>query len=297
MNAEALSPYAIPNYKTPPGQAKFFSGAFPALGFYSRLMAIVYSASKLAKQGQYPNEEWVKSSFQTLAALEACGIKINIEGLEQVMDLRGPCVFVSNHMSTLETFGLPCLIQPYRDVTYVVKESLLNYPYFGAVLASRDPIVVTRKDLRADLTAMLDGGCARLAAGRSIIIFPQSTRGVRLDPQHFNSIGVKLARKAGVPVLPIALRTDAWGNGSLIKDFGPLRKELTVHFKFGAPMEINGNGKAEHAAIVDFISRNLANWGLEVDTAEKQALTADSNVPDTSTAPDALVDAPRKEIQ
>jgi len=39
------------------------------------------------------------------------------------MPLPSACVFIGNHMSILETFVLPCLIQPHRDVTFVVKES------------------------------------------------------------------------------------------------------------------------------------------------------------------------------
>lgn len=37
-----------------------------------------------------------------------------------------PVVFVSNHMSTLETFVFPCIIAPVMKVTFVVKDSLVN---------------------------------------------------------------------------------------------------------------------------------------------------------------------------
>ena len=260
--AADIMPWENPNYRTPETARKGFSAAFPNLGFYPRMLMIVYRAGKLANKGLYTPDEWVKSSLDTIRAMERCGTRIEISGLEHVLGLETPCVFVANHMSTLETFALPCLIQPHRDVTFVVKNSLLRYPYFGPVLGSRDPIAVSRTDLRADLAAMLEGGAERLARGTSLIVFPQGSRGVQLDPQHFNSVGVKIARKAGVPVVPVALRTDAWGNGRLVKDFGPVRPELQVHFKFGAPMQITGNGKAEHAAIVEFIGNNLEQWGI-----------------------------------
>ena len=97
----------------------------------------------------------------------------------------------------------------------MVKESLLKYPFFGPVLGSREPIVVGRSNPREDLVAVLEGGEARLKQGRSVIVFPQSTRSSVFDPAHFNTIGVKLAKRAGVPVIPVALKTDAWGNGNL----------------------------------------------------------------------------------
>ena len=148
-------------------------------------------------------------------------------------------------------------------MTFVVKKSLVSLPVFGAVMRSRDPIVVGRTNPREDLTAVLEGGVERLKKGISIIVFPQSTRTPDFDPQHFNTIGVKLARKAGVPVVPLALKTDAWGTGKKLKELGPIKSGLPVRYKFAAPMDIHGNGREEQAFICDFISSHLARWRKE----------------------------------
>jgi 1-acyl-sn-glycerol-3-phosphate acyltransferase len=127
-------------------------------------------------------------------------------------------------------------------------------------MRSRDPVLVGRKDPRADFRSVMEGGQERLSQGRSIIIFPQTTRSSGFDPKQFNSIGVKLAARAGVPVVPIALKTDAWGVGKLIKDFGKIYPEKTVHFCFGDPLMISGNGRVEHESIVRFIQGKLREW-------------------------------------
>jgi len=163
-------------------------------------------------------------------------------------------------MSVLETLVLPCIIQPFREATFVVKKSLVDYPVFKHVMRSRDPVLVGRKDPREDLLSVMAGGRERLAQGRSIIIFPQTTRSSEFDPEQFNSIGVKLAARSGVPVVPIALKTDAWGVGRLLKDFGKIHPETTVHFCFGNPLVITGNGRVEHESIVRFIQEKLAKW-------------------------------------
>ncbi len=163
-------------------------------------------------------------------------------------------------MSILETFVLPCLIQPYRDVTFVIKESLMTYPYFGHVMRSRNPVVVGRENPREDLKLVLEEGRKRLEANVSVVIFPQTTRSVEFDPAKFNSLGIKLARRCNAPAVPFALKTDAWGLGQRIKDFGPIRPDKTVRFHFGEPMTVRGSGKEEHNAIVEFIQGNLAAW-------------------------------------
>ena len=252
-------------YLSPNHAPSWLGRASASLGFYGPLIWIVVKSGIKAMQHVYDGEAWARSSEETAAALEAGGCRIEASGLEHFRSLEGPCVFIGNHMSTLETFVLPSMIQPWKEVTFVVKESLLKYPFFGSVLASRDPIVVGRSNPRADLVTVLEGGEARLAAGRSIIVFPQSTRTPVFDPAHFNTIGIKLAKRAGVPVIPIALKTDAWGNGQLLKDFGPVDVRKTIHFEFGEPMRIEGAGKAEHQRITDFIIDRLGSWNRELE--------------------------------
>jgi 1-acyl-sn-glycerol-3-phosphate acyltransferase len=127
-------------------------------------------------------------------------------------------------------------------------------------MLSRDPIVVGRSDPRKDLEAVMNGGAELLAKGISIVIFPQSTRSLEFKPEEFNSIGVKLAKKAGVPVVPVAIKTDFWGNGKLIKELGPIDSNKTIHIKFGEPFSVTGNGKEENSRIISFIQSSLSEW-------------------------------------
>ncbi len=96
-----------------------------------------------------------------------------------------------------------------------------------------------------------------------MIIFPQSTRSTVFKPEEFNSLGIKLALKAGVPVVPIALKTDAWGCGKRFKDFGPINTRKKVHIEFGEPMRVEGRGAEEHKKIIEFIHERLERWSRE----------------------------------
>jgi 1-acyl-sn-glycerol-3-phosphate acyltransferase len=63
-----------------------------------------------------------------------------------------------------------------------------------------------------------------------------------------------------VPVVPIALKTDAWGLGRRLKDFGPIRPDKRVHIAFGDPLRITGSGKEAHQSVMDFIEKNVSAW-------------------------------------
>jgi 1-acyl-sn-glycerol-3-phosphate acyltransferase len=256
-----LKAFTQDTYRTAPKRPGLIARALPSAVFYYHAARIVLAGSRKAKRGLYRTPEWRGSSFDTIRALEQVGCDIEITGMGGFQHVDGPCVFIGNHMSTLETFVLPVVIATTKEATFVVKQSLIDYPVFRYIMRSRNPIVVGRTNAREDLRAVLEGGAERLKAGWSIIIFPQTTRTPNFDPEQFNSIGIKLAKKAGVPVVPIALKTDAWGNGKLLKDFGKIDPAKKVRFAFGEPMAIAGRGDEEHEKIVAFILGKLKEWG------------------------------------
>ena len=247
-------------YNTAPEKDWALLRALPSFFFYCQDAVIVLKASWRAKRGRYDTAAWIASSRCIVRALESVGVKFEIAGVDNVRKLDTPCVFIANHMSILETFVLPGIIVPFRDTTFVVKRSLVEYPVFKHVMRSRDPVTVTRTNPREDLRAVLEGGEQRLKAGISIVVFPQTTRATVFDPMDFNSIGVKLAKKAGAPIVPIALKTDAWGNGRYLKDFGKIRPCAKVDFAFGKPLWVKDRGREEHEEIVRFITDKLQEW-------------------------------------
>lgn len=249
--------YFISQKQTPGGLTR----ANTSLIFYSRLLCgPVQWLCRLASRGKCDDIAWVNGSVWCGDILEGVGGQIEISGREQFKDCVGPFVIIANHMSTLETFLLPSILRPNFTVTFVVKKSLTTMPFFGPVMRSRDPVAVGRQNPREDLTTVLEEGPKRLAKGVSIVVFPQSTRSLHFSREHFNSIGVKLARRAKVPVIPLVLKTDAWGQGRKIKELGKIRPDLPARFKFGRPITIDGNGKKEHDEISTFIETNLKAW-------------------------------------
>lgn len=231
--------------------------------FYAQYVAGVLRASMLAARGLYDDSAWAESSFGVLRTIERNRGRFDITGIGNVRAAagQGPLVFISNHMSTLETQVLPVLIAPFMPVTFVVKERLATSPVFGPIMRSRDPITVGRRNPREDLEAVLRGGLERLQRGVSIVVFPQSTRSPVFNPEAFNTLGVKLASKAAVPVMPIAVKTDFWGDEGLFRGFGPIRPERTIHIEFGRPFKLAGRGRDEHLQIVQFIESRISRWG------------------------------------
>lgn len=253
------------NYQTPDSAGSFPARTFPTLYFYLRVTWVVFRAAANARKKQYTREKWIDDSCEIISILEKSGCRFKITGRENLAGDSSPRVFIANHMSTLETFALPCLLRSEPGLTYVVKKELIDYPVFRHVMRSRDPVVVGRENPREDFKTVMREGLSRLEQGISIILFPQTTRSNNFDPRFFNSMGIKLAKKAGVPAVPVAVKTDAWSAGKILKDFGSIKKDRPIRFAFAPPMQVTGNGKREHEKCLEFISGHITEWNKQTE--------------------------------
>lgn len=250
------------NYVTPEEPISCITRHFPTAMFYYKTFKIVCEAGWRTRKG-YSSEQWAMDSRTFMRGAESCGLRFIVENTHAFANLPGPCVVVANHMSSMETFCLPYILGSHRPIAFVIKKSLTSYPVFRHVVNANNPIPVGRANPREDFATIMELGQERLSRGFSVIIFPQTTRTPNLNRHAFNSIGIKLAKKAGVPILPLALKTDAWGVGNLHKDYGQIRPEIPVRFCFGEPLTIHGTGKNEHEEIMEFIHWKIEGWRAE----------------------------------
>lgn len=255
--------YNLNNYDTPSYRKRMIRdiiGLKTRFFFFSRVLTLIIKFSNAINKGKYSNKMWCDASFYIFKTIEGCGGKVHVNGLDNISSVSGPVIFIANHMSSLETFIIPGLVCPKKPATFVVKQSLIDMPSFGTIMKASKAIAVGRKSPIDDFKTVMKEGMELIKSGTSIIIFPQSTRDINFNSDEFSSIGVKLAKNAKVPIIPIALKTDFWGNGRLIKDFGPINREKKIYFEFGEPLTVKGNGKQTQVDICDFIQKKLSQW-------------------------------------
>lgn len=220
---------------------------------YARFVGTVFRSRKLIEENRYGNDNWADTSLDVMQSVEAVGGRFEISGIDNLRKADGPVVIIANHMSALETFVLPCLVTPIKPTTFVVKAKLMKGLFFGKIMKSREPIVVGRENAREDMEIVL-------REGKSIILFPEGTRQKSFIAENFNSLGTKLAKRAGVKVLPVALKTDFWSNGRFLKGFGPLKRKRKIHIAFGEAMDVERKEKDTHQKVIDFISSRYSAW-------------------------------------
>jgi 1-acyl-sn-glycerol-3-phosphate acyltransferase len=276
----SVSPiFAADSYETPanaprPALARLLG--WTRLPFHWYALRAVLSGRAAAQRGEFSCAQFLACSEAVVRAVEGCGGRFEVTGLNHLAASGGPVVVVGNHMSFLETFAMPAMILPRRPVSFVVKKSLLEHPGLGGILKAQEPVALTRTNPREDLRTILTEGVQRLQAGRHLCVYPQSTRHFDFVEAMFSSIGAKVAQRAGCPIVPVALRTDFLENGMLIKDMGPIHPDRVVHFAFGPPIASSDARQAQQQ-VVEFIVSHLSAWGVPCHRASARGAPPDGS--------------------
>lgn len=256
--------FTADTYTTPPALRRPLLArllGWTRLPFYAYVFGVVRRGRAAALAGRFDAAQFARCSEHVIRAVEVCGGRLEVSGLDHLSAVPGPVVIVGNHMSFLETFVLPALILPRKPVSFVIKQSLLDHPALGPILRCTESVALTRTNPREDLRIILEEGVRCLRSGRSLCVFPQSTRRADFVAAKFSSIGAKLAQRGGCPLVPVALRTDFLGNGVLLKDLGPVHPERPVRIAFGPPID-SADGRLAQQRTLDFVASTLSAWGV-----------------------------------
>ena len=138
------------------------------------------------------------------------GLSYVEEGREHIPDT--PCLLVANHQSAWETLAFLVLVP---DVAIIAKRELLAIPVVGWFLRRSPMIVIDRANGTQALRAIIEGSQAAVAEGRSVLIFPEGTRGRAGDPLQFKRGVELLYGRLRLPVVPVAVNSGLfWPRGA-----------------------------------------------------------------------------------
>ncbi len=101
------------------------------------------------------------------------GMKVEAHGVERV-DLNGTHVFMANHLSHVDIVAL--FIAPPMNVGFLAKNELCRVPFLGQAMVAGGHVFIDRARRERAVQA-LDDAAQQVAAGASIVVFPEGTRG------------------------------------------------------------------------------------------------------------------------
>mgnify|MGYP002780661271 CR=1 FL=1 len=127
---------------------------------------------------------------------------VRVEGAEHLLEAQ-PCVIMSNHLSYADIVALFAALPLHPK--FIAKRELRKVPFLGKLMQCGGHIFIDRTQRKQAIKAMAIAA-AELRKGESILIFPEGTRGEGRSIGVLHSGGFRLAKQAGVAIVPVGIR-------------------------------------------------------------------------------------------
>lgn len=136
---------------------------------------------------------------------------------------QGGLLVLSTHQSHLDPLllGLSC----HRRLSSMARSSLYRFKPFAAIITALDAIPIDRE---SSTVAAMKGVINRLRDGAAVVIFPEGTRTADGKLGELKGGFVLLAKRAGVPIVPVAIvgAWECWPRTRLFPRPGRIRLEF-----------------------------------------------------------------------
>lgn len=135
--------------------------------------------------------------------LSQAGAEVTVDGLENVQELAGPYVVVSNHQSHYDIPALYVTL-PF-SLRMAAKAELFKTPLWGRALHDSGFVKIERSSPRAAHLALEEAGRRMRELSVSLFVAPEGTRSTDGKIGSFKAGAFRLARQNGLPILPVAI--------------------------------------------------------------------------------------------
>ena len=140
--------------------------------------------------------------FGARAWLRLSGVRVVVRGLE-LLDPKQTYVFVSNHRSYLDTAAM--FVYTKRRIGLLAKKELLKVPVLGVGMGFVNVMAIDRTN-RESAIRTTEAAARRIQSGVSFAVFVEGTRAKPGELLPFKKGAFYMARQAGVPVVPVAIK-------------------------------------------------------------------------------------------
>lgn len=212
--------------------------------------------NRLAEQGKtiehdHLIDQTAKKWARSLVKL--AGVTVVTTGEENIPP-EGSVLFVSNHQGN---FDIPILLGYIeKPKAFIAKIELLKLPLIRTWMIHLKCVFMDRSDIRQSLK-VINQAADHLKEGYSMVIFPEGTRSKNETLGEFKPGSLKLALKAGVPIVPVAIQ----GSYKIMEQNGFLIKPAHVKITIFDPIPTAGLTKEQATELPERV-RKIIEQGL-----------------------------------
>jgi 1-acyl-sn-glycerol-3-phosphate acyltransferase len=134
--------------------------------------------------------------------LQVWGVELHVVGAERV-DLSKSYVVMANHLSYVDIVVLFLALPMIPG--FLAKRELAKVPFLAMAIRSGGHVLIDR-GRRESAVESIKNAADQVRGGRTVLIFPEGTRGDSDTIGDLKKGGFHLAKSAVVPILPVGVR-------------------------------------------------------------------------------------------
>jgi 1-acyl-sn-glycerol-3-phosphate acyltransferase len=206
------------------------------------------------KEGPRSIYAWATRTWAR-SVLKAAGVRARIHNPERLSSEKG-AVYISNHVSWFDVFVLAAELPRY---SFIAKSELRKIPLFGYG-AEAAGIVFLDRDNRKAAFESYKLAAREVERGRSIVVYPEGTRGLDYHLRPFKKGPFVLAIASQCPIIPTIVHgsREVMAKGSFVIHPGV----IDVHFL--DPIETRGLSYEDRAELMMRVWTRMANGMREL---------------------------------
>jgi 1-acyl-sn-glycerol-3-phosphate acyltransferase len=198
------------------------------------------------------------------------GISLNVEGQENI-DASQQYIFMVNHQSNVD---IPVIVQSLArfQLRWIAKKELLWVPFFGWAMWATKHITVDRSDPQ-NAVKSLERARERIAAGISVVVFPEGTRSTDGKLLRFKKGGFMLAVQANTKIVPVTIN----GSRNLLPSGAWRLCSGSIEVFVDKPIAVDGYRAGNLRLLSDRVRKTIAAHLREPASSESNRTAETSN--------------------
>lgn len=155
-----------------------------------------------------PAPRWWSQIVLTLS-----GVRIVVHNRERLAG-GAPRIYVANHVSW---FDIPAIASILKRGKFVSKAEVFRVPIFGKAMYAAGMVPIERQNRKAAFGSYSEA-TKRIQAGKTVVVFPEGSRGHDYPLRPFKKGPFVLAIDAGAPIVPVLIHgtREVMGKGAFL---------------------------------------------------------------------------------
>ncbi len=223
--------------------------------FFGALIAFLpamFRAKKMRLANDPNASKYIQKCVEMWAGtlMKIAGVTVTVEGRENIPKDTA-VMFTPNHQGN---YDIPLMLL-YLDRPHglVAKAETKKIPFVNTWMTLLNCVFLDRSNPRKAMEAMRDAE-ALLEHGESMVVFPEGTRSRGDHMNEFKSGAFKMACKAKVPVVPVAID----GSYRVMEANGGLMKPAHIRLIILPPIETASLDRAGQRALPELVAQQIA---------------------------------------